>query len=125
MRYRSKLIRNSLFFGSAQFVHLLCSLILTPFIIHTLGLTQFGIWTIFSALISIFLLLDLGITASYLKFISQHYTNTDLDRLNAVINSGFVFNIAWFGPILLLAFFFRSFFTLFSTLVPVSTAIRI
>ena len=109
MRYRSKLLKNSVHFGFAQFVQLLCSLILTPFIIHTLGLTQFGIWTIFSALISIFLLLDLGITSSYLKFISQHYTNTDLDRLNAVINSGFVFNIAWFGPILLLAFFFRSF----------------
>lgn len=107
VRYRSKLIRNSLFFGSAQFIHLLCTLVLTPFVIHTIGLTQFGVWTVFSAITSIFLLLDLGLTASYLKFISQHYATKDFDRLNAVINSGFIFSIALYGPLLLVAFVLR------------------
>ena len=107
VRYRSKLIRNSLFFGSAQFIHLLCTLVLTPFIIHTIGLTQFGIWAVFSAITSIFLLLDLGLTASYLKFISQHYATKDFDRLNAVINSGFILDIALYAPLLLVAFLLR------------------
>lgn len=107
VRYRSKLIRNSISFGLAQFTQLLCNLILTPFIIYTIGLTQFGIWAVFSAIASIFLLLDLGLTSAYLKFISQHYTNEKFDRLNSVINSGFVFNAVLYGPMLLLAFVFR------------------
>ncbi len=107
MRYRSKLVRNSLYFGFAQFAQLLCNLILTPFIIHTVGFTQFGIWAVFSAIAAIFLLLDLGLTASFLKFISQYYAQKDFDRLNAVINSGFIFNVAWYGPILLVAFALR------------------
>lgn len=107
MRYRSKLIRNSLSLGSARFINLLCSLVLVPFVIQTIGLTQFGIWTILSTIASIFLLLDLGLTGSYLKFISHHYTTKDFDRLNAVINSGFLFNIFLYGPILLVAFLLR------------------
>ena len=107
MRYRNKLIRNSLSLGSARFISLLCSLVLIPFVIQTIGLTQFGIWTIFSTIASIFLLLDLGLTGSFLKFISQHYTTKDFDRLNAVINSGCLFNIFLYGPILLVAFLLR------------------
>ena len=70
-------------------------------------MTQFGIWAVFSAITSIFLLLDLGLTAAYLKFISQYYAQKDFDRLNFVINSGFVFNVALYGPILLVVFAWR------------------
>ena len=107
VRYRSKLIKNSVYFGFAQFTQLLCNLILAPFIIYTIGLTQFGIWAVFLTIASIFLLLDLGLTSAYLKFISQHYANEDFDRLNSVVNSGFVFNAVLYGPMLLLAFLFR------------------
>ncbi|MDA2923384.1 oligosaccharide flippase family protein [Acidobacteria bacterium AH-259-L09] len=107
-RYRSKLIKNSLYFGFAQFTQLLCTIILTPFVIHTIGLSKFGIWTVFSAITSIFLLLDLGLASSYLKFISQYYAKKDFDHFNSVINSALIFNMALFGPMLLLAFVFRS-----------------
>ena len=41
--------------------------------------------------------------ASYLKFISEHYTRKDFDHFNSVVNAGFIFNVALITPILLLA----------------------
>ena len=107
MGYRSKLVRNSVYVGGFQVIHLVCNLLITPFIIHSVGLTKFGIWALFSSISSHLISLDMGMGASCVKFISEHYARKDFDHFNSVVNAGFIFNITLITPILLLALLFK------------------
>src|SRR4030042_1346744 len=108
MKYRDKLVKNSLFITLSRIIFIVCNLVLTPLIIRYIGLEKFGIWTLFSAMTSYFLLMDMGIGSSFVKYLAEYYAKKDIDKLNAVANTGFVFNLFLFLPMLLLAFFFRA-----------------
>lgn len=54
-------------------------LILTPFIIHALGVEQYGLWSLLWAIISFFLLIDMGFGTSVVKFIADAQGKSDGD----------------------------------------------
>ena len=108
MKYREKLVRNSLFITLSRIIFIACNLILTPLIIRFVGLEKFGIWTLFSALTSYFLFLDMGVGTSFVKFLAQYYAQKDIEKFNAVANTGLVFNVLLFFPVLSIAVFFRN-----------------
>ena len=80
------------------------TLILTPYIIHNIGLERYGIWAIVGVITGYFGLLDLGIGSSFVKYISEYYTKEDFKRLNQVVNSGFVFYSLFGVGIIILGF---------------------
>ena len=107
MRYREKLVRNSLFITLSRIIYIACNIILTPLIIHYVGLEKFGIWVLFSALTSYFNLMDMGVGTSFVKFLAQYYAKKDIEKFNSVANTGLVFNVFIFFPILSIVFLFR------------------
>lgn len=72
---------------AAVLIRVLVALALTPFLVHSLGDTQYGIWTILAAFSGYMCLLDLGIVSALTKFSSQYYQTHDNERLNQSIST--------------------------------------
>ncbi len=61
---------------------------MTPFLVHTLGKEEYGIWALVFSIIAYMNFFDIGMKQSLARFLSRHYATGDDDGLNAVINSG-------------------------------------
>lgn len=79
---------------------------LTPYIINHIGVERFGIWTIVSVLTGHLGLFDLGISTAFVKYIAEFYTNRDIERINRVVNTGFLFYLLFSSGIIALAMVF-------------------
>ncbi len=65
--------------------------VLTPYIIHHIGVERYGVWAIIAVLTGYLGLFDLGISTSFVKYIAEYYTSGDDGRINRVVNTGFLF----------------------------------
>ncbi len=63
---------------------------LSPFLVHTLGDTNYGIWSIISAFAGYMTLLDLGVSSAIAKYVSKYKALKDYKSLNVVISSAIV-----------------------------------
>jgi len=63
---------------------------LSPFLIHTLGDTRYGVWSVVSALTGYMSLLDLGISSAVAKYVAKHKALNDYKAINVVIGSSLV-----------------------------------
>lgn len=86
-----KIIRNTIFNIIGRFWGILVSLFLTPYIIHHIGIERYGIWAIVGVITGYFGLLDFGIGTSFVKYIAEFYAKKDYEKINQVVNTGFVF----------------------------------
>ena len=68
--------------------------VLSPFLVHTLGDTKYGIWSIMSALTGYMALLDLGVSSAIARYVSRFKALNDYKSLNKVIASGLAIMIA-------------------------------
>jgi len=68
--------------------------VLSPFLVHTLGDTKYGIWSLVSALTGYMALLDLGVSSAISKYVARYKALKDYKSLNKVIASGLVLMIA-------------------------------
>jgi O-antigen/teichoic acid export membrane protein len=93
MSLRDKVIKNTFYHFIAQAFGFLSPFILTPLIISHIGQTEFGIYAIVLGFIGTFGLLDFSFSASFIKFISEHYNCKQFDELNKTINTGLFFYI--------------------------------
>ena len=108
-----KIIRNTIFSSAGFLWSYLLSFLLTPFIIHRIGIEAFGIWAIANTAINFFMFLDPGFGSSYVKYIAEYNTKKDYKTVNQVINTGLIFSllfcVAVFGVYLLLKNFIIGF----------------
>jgi len=86
-----KIIRNTIFNAIGRFWSILVGLFLTPYIVHHIGVERYGILAIVGVITGYFGLLDFGIGISFVKYIAEFYTKKDYEKINQVINTGFVF----------------------------------
>jgi O-antigen/teichoic acid export membrane protein len=87
---------------------------LSPFILHTLGMTQFGIWQILMVLTGYMGILDLGVRASTGRHIMLYLGKEEYDKVDETIRTGLGMYTALGGLILiagiLIGFVFPSVF---------------
>jgi O-antigen/teichoic acid export membrane protein len=88
-----KIIKNTIFTSVGRFWGYALSFLLTPYIVHKIGIERFGIWAIANTAIHFFLFLDLGIGSSFVKYIAEYNTKKDYKRINEVINTGLIFSL--------------------------------
>ena len=100
-----KIIRNTIFNTIGRFWGILVALFLTPYIIGHIGVDRFGIWAIVGVLTGYFGLLDFGIGTSFVKYISEFYAKEDYEKINQVVNTGFIFYAILAVFIIILGFF--------------------
>jgi len=70
------------------FTTILIAFFLSPFLVKTLGDTNYGIWSVIVALTSYMVLLDLGIGSAVAKYVAKYKALSDYKSLNIVIGSG-------------------------------------
>src|ERR1019366_9982088 len=71
--------RNVLSTWSGYVATLLIGFFLAPFIVHRLGNTGYGVWTLVVSLTGYFGLLDLGLRQSVGRFVAHHVALQDHD----------------------------------------------
>ena len=76
--------------------------VLSPYLVHTLGDTQYGIWTLLSALTGYMLVLDLGISSAIVKYVAQFKAQDDTKSVNELVSSAFAVYIVISMGLLLL-----------------------
>jgi O-antigen/teichoic acid export membrane protein len=85
-----KIVHNTLFNIFGRIWSTVIVLLLTPYIINHIGVERYGIWAIVGVLTSYCGLLDFGISTSFIKYIAEFYSNRDYDKINQVVNTGFI-----------------------------------
>ena len=77
----------------ALVVTVLIGLVLTPYVIHSLGEELYGIWTLASSFVGMFSLLDIGLNAAVGRYAAASITKKDYAGLNRYLNTGhYIFN---------------------------------
>jgi len=70
---RAKLTRNTAATYGSTFLQMAIGFLLTPFLLHKLGNTYYGIWELIGSVIGYFLLLDLGLSAALSKYVAEYH----------------------------------------------------
>ncbi len=111
-----KVIVNSIFNNIGYFWQLIISLLLTPFIIHKLGIELFGIWVLLEVMITFLSLLDFtGIGGAFVKYISEYHAKKEYANCNRVINLGWAYyTFFWIIVACLVLIFKKSLLSLFN-----------
>ena len=108
MKTTDKVIKNTYYHFISQVIGFFFPLILIPLIISKIGSAEFGIYTIAYGFIGAFTLFDLGISTSYIKFISEYYNKNEIDNLNSTINVGIAFYLVFTIVFAILGFLFAN-----------------
>ena len=60
---------------------------LSPYLVHTLGDTGYGVWSIIASLTAYMSLLDLGVTSAVAKYVSEHRAKNENKSANEILAS--------------------------------------
>lgn len=74
-------------------IRLIVLFFLSPFVIHSLGNTAYGIWCLLVSLTGYMGLLDVGIMASTSRYINLYIARNDQQNINKVISTSILFYI--------------------------------
>ncbi|MBI5403108.1 MAG: glycosyltransferase [Ignavibacteriae bacterium] len=101
MSLTDKVIKNTFYNFVSQLAAYLFPFFLIPLIVGKIGQVEFGIYAIAYGFIGAFTLFDLGVSTSFVKFVSEYYYKKDFEGLNSTINIGvafyFVFTVLFWG----------------------------
>jgi O-antigen/teichoic acid export membrane protein len=103
-----KIIRNTIYNSIGRIWLMLVILLLTPYILHKLGVQVFAVWSLVFVVANYLGVLDFGIRTSFAKYIAEYHTKGDQGSINAVINCGIIFYLAFSLFIIGLAVILRS-----------------
>jgi O-antigen/teichoic acid export membrane protein len=83
-------IRDRVFRGTAsnlggKLIALVSTFVLTPFILHTVGPSQFGLWVLVGSLAGNAWLLDFGLSTAVTKYVAEHLARGEPERARSVV----------------------------------------
>lgn len=90
MGTKLRIARNILANWGGLALSTLVSFLLAPFILRKLGDAGYGVWMLAISLTGYLGLLDLGIRASVVRYVSKHRANSDYQSLNRAINTALI-----------------------------------
>ncbi|MDR1485579.1 MAG: hypothetical protein LBT09_12240 [Planctomycetaceae bacterium] len=74
-------------------IGIVVGLVLTPFLMRSLGQRYYGINEIISTFVGCFMLLDLGIDSAVSRFFTLHYTKQEKSECLAIVNTAFFLSL--------------------------------
>ena len=82
-------IMRSVVFGGLRYVFVApIPFIMTPLILHKIGVTGYGTWAVFLAINGLTSLADLGLVGTLSKFVAEYYARQDFAALARLLGSG-------------------------------------
>src|SRR3954454_3592682 len=76
--------------GSSWFalgINVAVGIFLSPFILHRLGDTAFGIWVLIFSVTGYYGIFDFGIRSSIIRYVSKYTATNDLEELSGLLNT--------------------------------------
>jgi len=64
------------------------SFLLSPFVVHHLGDTGYGVWTLLAAVVGYVGLLDFGVRGAVTRYIAHHHAGDDAESCSSIISGG-------------------------------------
>jgi O-antigen/teichoic acid export membrane protein len=109
-----RILRNVLSNWTSYLITAVVAFMLTPVVVHSLGATGYGLWTLVLSITGYFGLLDLGIRSSVSRFLARHLALNDDRAVNATASGAFLILacgaiVALLGTVAIVVFFFDSF----------------
>ncbi|MGA7442673.1 MAG: oligosaccharide flippase family protein, partial [Candidatus Sulfotelmatobacter sp.] len=98
--------------GSSWFalgLNILVGIFLSPYILHHLGDTAFGLWVLIFSVTGYYGLFDLGIRSSIIRYVAKYSATNENDELSRLINTA-LFTYSGIGTLALLITFTLSFY---------------
>jgi O-antigen/teichoic acid export membrane protein len=83
----TKIIRNVIY-GGLRFLVAPIPFVMTPFILHKIGVAGYGTWAVFLAINGLTSLADLGLVGTLSKFVAEYHARRDFPALTRLMNSG-------------------------------------
>lgn len=109
--YARNLLANWIGYGA----NLVVMFFLSPFVVHSLGNTTYGVWSLIVSLTGYLGLAELGTRGGLGRFINYYLGRDEIDKVNAVISTALGFFLACgvllFAAAGVLSLFFHSIFT--------------
>src|SRR5882757_6276142 len=68
-------------------INIVTGIFLSPFILHHLGDTAFGVWVLIFSVAGYYGLFDLGIRSSVVRYVSKFTATGESDKLNRLVNT--------------------------------------
>jgi O-antigen/teichoic acid export membrane protein/predicted O-methyltransferase YrrM len=84
------LLRNVASNWAGYAVHVAVAFFLTPYVIHSLGETRYGIWSLVIGVVGYYGLLDLGVASGMTQYLTRYLAANDVDKLNRSASTGFI-----------------------------------
>jgi O-antigen/teichoic acid export membrane protein len=88
------LLSNTAVLAFAQASSLLVSFLLTPYILETLGVEQYGLWAFGMSLVAFATLLQLGVGRGSVRFIALYSERHELDVVRRIVSYGVLSHLA-------------------------------
>ena len=64
------------------------SFFLSPFVVHHLGDTAYGVWTLLTALVGYLGLLDFGVRGAVTRYVAHHHAAEDAESCSSIVSAG-------------------------------------
>ena len=80
--------RNVLLAWAAFAFTVVVNFFLSPFIVHTLGNTEYGVWVLLASLVGYMGLLDLGVRGAVSRYIARHHARVEDEEAGRVASAG-------------------------------------
>src|SRR3984885_1865013 len=84
----TKIMRSVVFGGLRYVVVAPIPFVMTPFILHRIGVAGYGTWAVFLAINGLTSLADLGLVGTLSKFVAEYYARQDFVALARLLGSG-------------------------------------
>ncbi len=83
-----KLLLKNIFSNWAlMIIGAIIAFFMSPFLVHTLGKDQYGVWALIFSVIAYMSFFDVGMKQSLARYLSKHYATQDYEGLNGIMNS--------------------------------------
>ncbi len=82
--------RNALSNAAGYLVSVVTALVLTPFVIHHLGKSVWGFWSLVVSFTGYYGILDLGIRSAVGQYVTRYWALKDMDGVNRTLNTALV-----------------------------------
>jgi len=92
--YKDKFLRNTAFSIGGHLWRIVFGLITTPIIISYIGIERFGIWAMIGLLAGYFGLADFGMGSAFVRFITNHHANDELEKINTIASTAVFFFVS-------------------------------
>src|SRR5262245_46651094 len=87
MGFKRIIARNSAWTAAGLVCATVTGFLSTPFVIHHLGKTTYGLWILVASLTSYLNLIDLGLRASITRYVSFHRARGEQDKVNSILST--------------------------------------